>query len=263
MTEDGLLALLDLGMVARLSSEMQDRLVGLLLAVAEGRGDEAASAVLQLATTDEEVEVDRAGFTRRVNDIVGRFQEASLKDLDMGRVLVEITRSSIDAGFTLPPEIGMIGQTLLKLDAVGRHLAPDFKTNEAIRRHALQVLRSRVVRAGSLAGLFKTAVEAKELATRLPGQVNRILDVLADNKLRLEIDAIDENRLIEGLQKIANRITLGLVLAALIIGAALLVRVDSAFRLFGYPGLPILLFGGAAAGILALVTTILFKDRSA
>ncbi len=258
VTEDGRLALLDLGMITRLSSDVQDRLVTLMLAVAEGRGDEAAAALLRLVESDEEV--DRAAFTRRVNDLVGRFQEAHLKDLDIGRVLVEATRAAVECGFFLRPEIGMIGQTLLKLDSVGRHLAPDFKTNEAIRKHALRVMRSRVVRGGSFGSLFRSAVELKDFATQLPGRVNRILDVVADNKLRLEVDAIDENRLIEGLQKIANRITLGLVLAALIIGAALLVRVESGFHLFGYPGVPILLFGGAAAGIFALVFTIVFRD---
>jgi predicted unusual protein kinase regulating ubiquinone biosynthesis (AarF/ABC1/UbiB family) len=258
VTEDGRLALLDLGMITRLSSDVQDRLVTLMLAVAEGRGDEAADALLRLIDSDGEA--DRAAFTRRVNDLVGRFQEAQLKDLDIGRVLVEATRAAVECGFVLRPEIGMIGQTLLKLDSVGRLLAPDFRTNEAIRKHALRVLRSRVVRGGSFGSLFRSAVELKDFATQLPGRVNRILDVVADNKLRLEVDAIDENRLIDGLQKIANRITLGLVLAALIIGAALLVRVDSPFHLFGYPGVPILLFGGAAVGILALVFTIVFRD---
>ena len=50
----------------------------------------------------------------------------------------------------------------------------------------------------------------------LPGRVNRILDRLADNELEVRVDAIDETRLMEGMQKVANRITLGLVLAALI-----------------------------------------------
>ena len=261
VTDDGRIALLDLGMITRLAAPLQDRLVALMLAIAEGRGDEASSALLQLVDADEEV--DRGAFTRRVNDIVGRFQEAQLQDLDIGRVLVEITRAAVDCGFFLPSEVGMIGQTLLKLDSVGRHLAPDFKTNEAIRKHALKVMRSRVIKGGSFGSLFRSVVEMKDFATHLPGRVNRILDVVADNKLRLEVDAIDENRLIEGLQKIANRITLGLVLAALIIGAALLTRVDSPFRLFGYPGLPILLFGGAAAGIIALAFTIVFRDGHA
>lgn len=260
VTDDARLALLDLGMVSRITPAIQDRLVTLMLAIGEGRGDEAASAVLKLAESGETV--DSEAFTRRTNDLVSRFQEASLKDLDMGRVLVDLSRSAFDCGFHLPSEISMVGQTLLKLDSVGRILAPEFKTNDAIRRHALKVMRRRLFRAESFGSVFKSVVELKEFATELPGRVNRILDVVADNRLRLEVDAIDETRLMAGLQKIANRITLGLVLAALIIGAALLVRVESPFRIFGYPGLPILLFGAAAIGILLLVFTIVFRDVS-
>jgi hypothetical protein len=64
----------------------------------------------------------------------------------------------------------------------------------------------------------------------------------------------------EGMQKVANRIALGLVLAALIVGAALLMDVPTSFELFGYPGLAILLFLAAAAGGFALVITILVSD---
>jgi ubiquinone biosynthesis protein len=67
-------------------------------------------------------------------------------------------------------------------------------------------------------------------------------------------------RLMEGMQKVANRITLGLVLAALIIGAALLMRVETNFRIAGYPGLAILLFLGAAIGGMGLVVSILVND---
>lgn len=65
----------------------------------------------------------------------------------------------------------------------------------------------------------------------------------------------------EGMQKIANRITLGLVLAALILGAAMLMRVETSFRIFGYPGLAMLLFLAAACGGAALAYSILFRDE--
>ena len=93
--------------------------------------------------------------------------------------------------------------------------------------------------------------------------MNRILDRLADNELQVKVDAIDETRLMEGLQKIANRIALGLVLAALIVGAALLMQVETSFRLFGYPGLAILLFLAAAAGGVGLAVSILASDIQA
>ena len=76
----------------------------------------------------------------------------------------------------------------------------------------------------------------------------------------MRVDAIDETRLMEGMQKVANRITLGLVLAALIVGAALLMDVPTSFQLFGYPGLAIMLFLAAVAGGAALAVTILAND---
>jgi hypothetical protein len=75
------------------------------------------------------------------------------------------------------------------------------------------------------------------------------------------VDAIDERELISGLQKIANRIALGLVLAALIIGAALLTQVPTPFRIFGYPGLAMIFFLVAVAGGAALVGSIVVSDR--
>src|SRR3982751_6422679 len=115
----------------------------------------------------------------------------------------------------------------------------------------------------SLGSIFSTAVELKNLIQHLPGRVNRILDRLADNEFEVKVDAIDEAHLMEGLQKVANRIATGLVLAALIVGAALLMRVETSFRLFGYPGLAILLFLAAAVGGVVLVITILANDISA
>jgi ubiquinone biosynthesis protein len=65
----------------------------------------------------------------------------------------------------------------------------------------------------------------------------------------------------EGMQKVANRITSGLVLAALIIGAALLMRIETSFRVLGYPGLAILCFLAATAGGVFLLANIYVQDR--
>jgi uncharacterized membrane protein len=65
----------------------------------------------------------------------------------------------------------------------------------------------------------------------------------------------------QGLQKVANRITLGLLLAAVIVAAGMLMRVPTDFRLFGYPGLAMIFFLGAAAGAIWLALTIVGSDR--
>jgi ubiquinone biosynthesis protein len=106
-------------------------------------------------------------------------------------------------------------------------------------------------------------LEVKDVVLRLPNRINRIIDAVAHNELRVKVDTIDENVIIEVLQKIANRITLGLVLAALIVGAALLMRVDTSFRIFDYPGLAILCFMAAGGAGVIFITHILLHDRPA
>jgi len=96
----------------------------------------------------------------------------------------------------------------------------------------------------------------------LPARLNRFFDALANNEFKVSIDAIDEKTLIVGFQKIANRITVGLIIAALIVGAALLMRVDTNFRIWGYPGLAIIFFLCAAGAGIVLLLNILFYDKS-
>jgi ubiquinone biosynthesis protein len=142
-------------------------------------------------------------------------------------------------------------------------LDPDFKPTVTIRRKAPELMRMRISRATTTTGVFTTLLEAKDFAERLPTRINRLLDMAAGNQLKIEVDAIDEHLLMEGLQKIANRITLGLVLAALIVGAALLMRVETTFTIFGYPGLAILLFLAASGmGFMLVLTIFLTDDRA-
>src|SRR5256885_15102540 len=108
--------------------------------------------------------------------------------------------------------------------------------------------------------VFSNILEAKDFLVNAPGQLNRILEHLADNTLRVRVHAFDEDRLMSGIHKVANRITVGLVLSALIVGAALLMRVPTQFNVFGYPGIAMTFFTVAAIGGLALVFSIL-RDR--
>jgi hypothetical protein len=89
------------------------------------------------------------------------------------------------------------------------------------------------------------------------------LDAVGNNDFKIKVDAIDEKAVVEGLQKVANRITLGLVLAALIVGASLLMRVETSFRILGYPGFPMIFFLIAAIVGFALVGSIVFSDVKA
>lgn len=259
LTEDYRIALIDLGMVGRMAPRLQENLLKLLLAISEGRGEDAAEESIKIGTPRDIFR--EHDFVRRVVDLVNETRGARIQDLQMGTIVLEVTAISSECGIRVPPELTMLGKTLLNLDQVGRSLAPDFDPNAAIRRHAADIMNRQLRRAFSPANLFSNLLEIKEMAENLPRGINRILDNLSHNDMRVKVDAIDEEYLMEGFQKIANRITVGVILAGIVVGASMLTRVDTDFQLFGYPGLAILFFLLAAAGGVALVIEILFHDR--
>jgi len=104
-------------------------------------------------------------------------------------------------------------------------------------------------------------MEARDFAEHLPGRVNRAMDALTNGKLELRVDAFDETAFLRGLHRTANRVAVAVVLAALIVGAALLSRVKTDVTIGGYPAIAFVLFMIAALGGLWLCVTIAVSDR--
>jgi len=258
LTPDHRIALIDLGMIGRVSAGMQEQLFKLILAVGEGHGDEAATVMCNIGERREDF--NESDMRRAIADLVGRFHRLTMREMNVGRVVLEMSRSGAEHGLKLPPELTLLGKTLLHLDEVGRVLDPDFDVNAALRRHASSVMRRRMMKSATPANVFAAALDIREFAERLPGRVNRIVDALAANDLRFKVEVIDQGSIIDGLQKVANRIALGLVLAALIVGAAMLMRVPTSLTIFGYPWIAMLLFLVAAAGGFWMAWTILAGD---
>jgi len=259
VTPDGRLAMLDLGMVAHLTPRFQDLLLQLLNAIAEGRGDEAAKHALRLGEPRLELRADE--FERRMRDLIAGQRDVSVSQLATGRLMLQMTRLAAETGLRLPAEAMMLGKTLLNLDEIARRLDPDFRPQAAFRRHVEDMVQRRVVGAMKPETAWSGLLELKDLAQQLPRRTNQILERLAEGDVPVRVEGLDQMAFMSACQKIANRITLGLLLAALIVGAALALRVETDFRVLGYPGIAMILFLVAACGALGLIYTILFRDQ--
>ena len=259
ITEEYRIALIDLGMVGKILPGLQEQLLQLLLAIAEGRGEDAAGIAVRIG--DRKDDFDEKEFTHAIAEIVARQQGATVDQMQVGRLVLEVTQASGENGIRVPAELTMLGKTLLNLDQVGRAIEPSFDPNASIRRNAAQIMQQRLMKSLSPGNLFSGVLELKDLVQRLPARINKILDAIANNELKISVDAIDEKTLVLGFQKVANRITVGLIIAALIVGAAMMMRVETTFRIWGYPGLAILLFLAAAGGGVVLLINILFYDK--
>jgi len=155
----------------------------------------------------------------------------------------------------------MLGKTLLQLDEVGRILDPEFDPDAAIRRNVTDLMTKRLNKDATKGSIFASLLDMKDFVTGLPVRLNKIMDAVAGNEIEVKVRAVDADLFMEGLQKIANRVTSGLILAALIIGASLLMRIETSWQLFGYPGLAILCFLAAAAGGVYLLASIFIQDK--
>jgi len=259
LTDDGRIALLDLGMVGHTTQGMQEKLLKLLLAVSDGNSEEAAEVIIRSSQRTDDF--NQAEFNRRIGQLIALGKNQGLNQLNIGKVLLEASRSAGQNGLLVPGELTLLGKTLLQLDEVGQILDPTFDPNASIRRNVGELMSQRMRKNATPGSIFASLLEMKGFMTSLPCRLNKIIDAITNAELEVKVKAVDAKMVVEGIQKIANRITTGIVLAALIIGASLLMQVQTSFRIFGYPGLAILCFLAAAAGGFFLIISIFVQDN--
>ncbi|MDT0677494.1 ABC1 kinase family protein [Autumnicola musiva] len=259
-TANDKIALIDLGMVAKFTLQMQEYILQLLISISTTNGSETANILLKMSKYDELADIEI--FQKTISDLIMDSEHSTAKDLQTGRLLIQLNRLAAECGIHLPVEINILGKILLNMDQLVAILDPDFDLKKAIQKHVQKIMRTKAYEELKPENFFSMLLESKKLAENMPERLNKISENLANNELKIHVDAIDEKRVTDGFQKVANRITLGLIIAATIIGAAMLMQVPSEFNIFGYPGLAIILFVLAAGGGIILSYIIIFKDES-
>jgi predicted unusual protein kinase regulating ubiquinone biosynthesis (AarF/ABC1/UbiB family) len=258
VTTDGRLGLIDLGMVARLAPAMQDSLIRLLLAASTGDGDEAAEVLASIGTKLDGFDADT--FRRRTTSLVLRNRNRAVADIEAGALVGDLAQVAGSCGLRPPADLTMIGKALLNLDQVAFALDPDFVPMAIIEDEVVAILRRKMTDSVRPSNVLASAMDARDFVERLPGRVNKVMDALAEGELTLNVQGIDERELLKGIQQLANRVTTGLVVAALIIGAAMIMRIETSSELFGYPALAIVLFVVASVAGLWLIASSLLHD---
>lgn len=260
VTPDGRLAIFDLGMVANVPPKQRDRLLKLLFAAVDGRGEQVAEECIALGVRLEDYDEPR--YLREVGQLISRYH-AHQTSMAEGRVVLELVRIATQCGLRTPPELSLLGKTLLNLDTVCEMLDPDLDTRSVVEHQLQHVLRARLRKSFSSSSIASELVEVQALLRDGPRKVTDILSLVAENRLQVRLVGLDESRAMENLQKIANRITVGVITAALILASAQLIRVPNAHTLWGYPTMALVLFLVAVALGCGIVVSALLSDHRA
>ena len=261
VTDDNRLGLFDLGMIAHVPPKQRERLLKLLFASVDGRGEEAANESIAMGTRLEDFDHER--YMREVGQLVSRYA-AHANSLSEGRLVIELVRIGTACGLRTPPELSLLGKTLLNLEQVAFALDPQLDVKGIVEGHIQHVMQERLRQSFSPANIANEMMEVQALLRESPRKVSDILSLLAENRFTVHMGGLDDSQLMENLQKIANRISAGVITASLILSSALLMRIETpGWRLFGYPALALVLFLLGTGVGLTLVWSALRRDHKA
>lgn len=243
ITPDGCLALIDVGMTARVAPDLQEALLRMLVALGDGRGPEVADALERAGERLDDF--DHGALTREVSALVVATAHTGVADLEVGRQLSRLTRVAVACGLRPAPELAMVGKALLSLDDVARRLAPDSDPTTAVLEHTVSLLWHRLAGTVSPSNLVSAALDAKDLMEHLPQRLDKILGSLADGPLRISVDGLDEAEIMRSVQKLANRGAAGLGVVALVLAASIFSISSAGPRLWGVSAFTVVLLAVA------------------
>lgn len=214
------LALIDFGMTARLSTTLREQVVKLLMDIADNRGDEAAEVLVEVG--DELPSFDRQAFIREIGALMARNYDLVVGELETGKILYELINTAFQRGLRLPAELTLLAKTLFNLDAVTKSLDATFSPIPTIREFGNQIATDRARRELNPRHLFQLASDGGDLLVALPHRLDLITQRMAANEFETRINIPELTLMMQALQKVANRVFSGLVLAGLLVASAML-----------------------------------------
>jgi predicted unusual protein kinase regulating ubiquinone biosynthesis (AarF/ABC1/UbiB family) len=249
--DDPKLALIDFGMTAHLTGTMRDRVIRLLLAMAENNGDAAAETLIEMG--ESPADFDRTAYVRDVSALIAKHANQTVEETPAGIVLYEMITIAFREGLRLPAELTLLAKALFNLDAVTRSLDPNFNPTESIRDYTSEIANKRAQRDFSPRRMFQMASETSDLIRALPHRLDVFTQKLVSDDFAVRVDTPQLGSLLLGLEKVANRIFTGLVLGGLLVASGLLLQYQRGMGMAG--------FIIAAVIGLWMVFTILIQDR--
>ncbi len=248
------IAFIDFGMVGRLSARRREELLQLLLGLVE-REPQAVADVL-LDWTGDGHGANLGVLEGEIEAFVDQYHGTPLADLHLGQMLADVTTILREHRLALPSDLALLIKAFISLEGMGRGLDPGFHMATEALPILRQVMRARYQPKALGKRAWQTLRRGLAVAEQIPHDVSRALRNLRRGRMQLHIDLAHLKRVGDQLDRAANRLSLALVIAALIIGSSIVMTVSGGPTLFGLPAFGFLGFCGAVLGGVWLVRSI-------
>ncbi|MBI5015674.1 MAG: AarF/ABC1/UbiB kinase family protein [Deltaproteobacteria bacterium] len=240
VTPDGQIGLVDFGAVGYLSEEVQDGLGGIFIALVTRDYPAMAEGYLRLGAVDDTVSLRR--FERDLRELIEPYYGRPLKDLRLGEILRESAQIALRHRIRIPPDVVLLARSTVTIEGVARVLDPDFVLLDEAIPYARRLLLRHLDPRRRAKILLRSTRDLSDLAAALPGQVTRIFQKLLEGKIAIDFVHKGYEKVVDEMDRSSNRISLGLVVSALIVGSALVGLSEKGPLLWGFPVFGILGF---------------------
>ena len=247
------IAFIDFGMVGRLTEVRRDQLTGLLLGLVRQEPRRVAEVMLDW-TGDGAMDED--GLLVEIQTFVQQYHGVALKQLRLGAMLSDLVAILRQHQLALPSDLSLLIKAFISLEGMGRELDPDFDMAGEAMPLLEQALRARYTPTALFQRGWRGVSEALSLVAGLPQDISRLLRAARRGRLEIHIDVTHLKRVGNQLDNAASRLTVGVVIAALIIGSSIVMTVPGGPTWLGLPFFGLLGFVGAVIGSIWLLLSI-------
>jgi len=253
------IAFIDFGMVGRLTEERRDQITQVLLGLV--RHEPARVADVMLDWSEDSV-VDERALLQEIQAFVDQYHGLPLKQLSLGAMLNDLVAILREHRIALPADLALLIKAFITLEGMGRELDPDFDMAGEAMPMLEQSLRARYKPVALFKRGWRTAGDMLALIADLPHDLSRLLRQARRGRLEINIDVTNLKHVGNQLDGAANRVVVGIVVAALIIGSSIVMTVPGGPTLLGLPFFGLLGFLGAAIGGVWLLLSIWKSNRA-
>lgn len=245
---DGIICMLDFGMVGHLSEEVRDYLVDLLLAVLGRDPDRIVN--LLAGSGDLPDEVNLPNLRHDLAFFIDNYYDIPLHEINTGRLLNEFFEILSLYRIRFSPDLMLLAKALVTIEGVGRKLDPDFNMIVHLKPFMDKIVREKVGPAHIGKEASRVLFSFATLFKNLPRDLQTFINRLNHNRFKIDLEHRGLDRLINDLDRSSNRLSFSLLIAALIIGSSLIMQTEKGPQLFGFPALGFI--GYSIAGFLGL-----------
>lgn len=245
-------AFIDFGMVGRLTETRREQVLKLLLALVEQRAQAAADVLAewsgQPGAGDE--------LAKDIEAFVDQYRDTPLGELHLGAMIGEVTAILRQHRLVLPAELTLLVKAFITLEGMGRELDPGFEMAVQAKPILERVTRAYFAPDVVLRRGWRSIRDLLSLMGDLPRDLSRLLRAARSGRLEVHVEVTHLRRLGDQLDRAASRLTIGIVVAALIIGSSIVMTVPGGPTLLGLPVFGLLGFLGAVAGSAWLLRSV-------